>query len=62
MQWYAPVALYPGSRYPEFLSGTAYLMSRLTATTLYRASMQVNTTHSYLITTILRAYTGLIHQ
>ena len=44
-QWFAPVYMYPGSRYPDWLSGSAYLMDRDVAATLYQAALNTPLFH-----------------
>lgn len=39
-KWFAPKYMYDKKRYPNYLSGTAYLMSRSVAATLYEAALQ----------------------
>nr|XP_018910325.1 PREDICTED: beta-1,3-galactosyltransferase 1-like isoform X1 [Bemisia tabaci]XP_018910327.1 PREDICTED: beta-1,3-galactosyltransferase 1-like isoform X1 [Bemisia tabaci]XP_018910328.1 PREDICTED: beta-1,3-galactosyltransferase 1-like isoform X1 [Bemisia tabaci]XP_018910329.1 PREDICTED: beta-1,3-galactosyltransferase 1-like isoform X1 [Bemisia tabaci]XP_018910330.1 PREDICTED: beta-1,3-galactosyltransferase 1-like isoform X1 [Bemisia tabaci]XP_018910331.1 PREDICTED: beta-1,3-galactosyltransferas len=44
-KWFMPNYLYAGSKYPNYLSGTAYLMSRQVAEKLFTASFGVNMIH-----------------
>lgn len=40
-KWYCPEYMFDKRVYPNYLSGTSYLMSRSTALTLYEASMKI---------------------
>lgn len=44
-KWYAPPYMYTGKVYPNYLSGTTYLMSAATANLLYETSMSVPVLH-----------------
>ena len=44
-KWYCPDYMFDRKVYPNYLSGTAYLMSRSAAMTLYEASLQVQLFH-----------------
>ena len=58
---YAPYYMYDKKRYPNYLSGTAYLMSRSTALTLYEAALQTPVYHmeDIYITGILSQASGI---
>jgi len=38
-KWYVPDHVFPERHYPNYLSGTGYVMSRMTASKLYEASL-----------------------
>ena len=40
-KWVCPKYMYDGKRYPQILSGSAYVMTRNTAKCLYRAGLQL---------------------
>ena len=44
-KWYCPDYMFDRKVYPNYLSGTAYLMSRSTAMTVFEASLQVPLFH-----------------
>ncbi len=44
-KWYCPDYMFNRKVYPNYLSGTAYLMSRSTALTLFEASIQIPLFH-----------------
>lgn len=44
-KWYVPSYMFSGKRYPNYLSGTAYLMQRSTAIKLYQASLDTPIFH-----------------
>ncbi|XP_054718208.1 beta-1,3-galactosyltransferase 1-like [Uloborus diversus] len=60
-KWYVPEVVYPGRVYPPYLSGTGYVMSRESASVLYRTAL--NTAFFYLedifITGICASRAGL---
>jgi len=44
-KWYVPSYMFSGKRYPNYLSGTAYLMHRNTASKLFQASLDTPIFH-----------------
>ena len=44
-KWYCPDYMFSRKIYPNYLSGTAYLMSRSTALTLFEAAAQIPIFH-----------------
>ena len=60
-KWFAPKYMYSKKRYPNYLSGTAYLMSRAVATTLYDNSIKLPVFHmeDIFITGILAQFSGI---
>ena len=40
-KWQAPAYMYNGDKYPSFLSGSGYVMSRAVADCLYRESLKI---------------------
>lgn len=62
---YAPPYMHPPSTYPNFLSGTAYVMSNTTAAILYRTSMMIPAFHLedvHLTGMLPSAYNQLLYQ
>jgi beta-1,3-galactosyltransferase 1 len=60
-KWYAPNYMYDKKRYPNYLSGTAYLMSKSTASTLYEAALETSVFHleDIFVTGILSQVAGI---
>ena len=44
-KYYSPYSMYPGDVYPEYVSGTGYLMSYYTASILFKTSLSVPVFH-----------------
>eukprot|EP00095_Tigriopus_kingsejongensis_P002931 snap_masked-scaffold1588_size34843-processed-gene-0.11 protein:Tk02931 transcript:snap_masked-scaffold1588_size34843-processed-gene-0.11-mRNA-1 annotation:"hypothetical protein SINV_13500" len=60
-KWYAPEYMYSGSVYPNYVSGTAYLLSRSTAKVLLEAAAALPMFHleDVYITGILSRFVGI---
>jgi len=60
-KWYSPHYMYDKKRYPNYLSGTGYVMSKSTALTLYEASIETPIFHmeDIYVTGILAQKSGI---
>merc|ERR1711894_436752 len=60
-KWYSPHYMYDKKRYPNYLSGTGYVMSKSTALTLYEASIDTPIFHmeDIYVTGILAQKSGI---